>query len=101
MLIVAGEVRIEAGAAEQVLDALRAMESATRAEPGCLAYAFSIDVDDPTMLRIFERWESQDALKAHFGTPHMAAFGAAVAAVQPKSVEIKAYEIASEVPLPS
>ena len=100
MLIVAGEVVVAEGAIEGVRDALHTMEEETRKEPGCLTYAFSIDVNDPNMLRIFERWESEDALKAHFKAPHMAAFGAAVAKIQPKSMEVKVYEIDKEVGLP-
>ena len=77
------------------------MEEETRKESGCLAYAFSVDVTDPTKVRIFERWESMDALRAHFATPHMAPFGAAVAQIQPKSMDVKVYEIDKEVALPS
>jgi quinol monooxygenase YgiN len=100
MLIVAGEIVVEPGAVESVRDALGTVEQATRAEAGCITYAFSQDVSDPAMLRIFERWESIDALRAHLQMPHMAAFGEAVAKVQPKSVNVQAYEIAEEVPLP-
>lgn len=100
MLIVAAEAVVEAGTVETLREALRAMETETRKEPGCLSYAFSVDVTDPTMIRIFERWESMDALAAHFKTPHMAAFGAALGGARPKSVDVKAYEVASEVPLP-
>jgi len=100
MLIVAGEVIVEEGAVEQVRDALCAMEAATRAEAGCIAYAFSVDVSDSTKVRIFERWESMAALEAHFQAPHMATFGAAMARVQPKSMDVKAYEVAGEVALP-
>ncbi|MBW2281387.1 MAG: antibiotic biosynthesis monooxygenase [Deltaproteobacteria bacterium] len=100
MLIVAAEAVVEEGAVEELRGALRAMEQATRGEAGCLTYAFSVDVNDPTMVRIFERWESMDALTAHFGTLHMAAFGAALAQARPKSVDVKAYEVAREVPLP-
>jgi quinol monooxygenase YgiN len=100
MLIVAGEVVVEHAAIETVRDALRTMETATREEPGCRTYVFSVDVTDPNMLRIFEVWESMDALREHFATPHMAAFGAAVAKIQPKSLTVKAFEIDREVPLP-
>ncbi|GAG43898.1 unnamed protein product, partial [marine sediment metagenome] len=100
MLIVSGEIVVEAGAIESVRDALRVVETATRAEAGCITYAFSVDVSDPGMVRIFERWESLDALRAHLQMPHMAEFGAAVATIQPKSVNVQAYEIAQEVPLP-
>lgn len=100
MLIVAGEIVVEEGAVAAVREALHAMETETRKEAGCLTYAFSADINDPSMVRIFERWESQEALAAHLKTPHMAAFGAAVAKIQPRSVDLKAYAVDREVPLP-
>ena len=100
MLIVSGEITVDPAAIDGVRDALRTMEEETRKEPGCLAYAFSVDINDPTMIRIFERWESLGALETHFKTPHMAAFGAAVAKIQPKSMDVKVYEVDKEVPLP-
>ncbi|MCZ6784763.1 MAG: putative quinol monooxygenase [Proteobacteria bacterium] len=100
MLIVAAEVVVEEGALNGVQEALGTMEEETRKEAGCLTYAFSVDVNDPTMVRIFERWESMDALAAHFKTPHMAAFGSALSVIQPKSMDITVYEVEKEVPLP-
>ena len=100
MLIVMGEVVVEAGAVEKVRGALRTMEEETRKEAGCLGYAFSLDVSDASIVRISERWESLEALQAHFATPHMAAFGLAVADLQPKSMDIRCYEVAREVKLP-
>ena len=100
MLIVMGEVVVEEGAVEKVRNALQDMEQATRKEPGCLSYAFSLDINDPTTVRISERWASMDALQEHFHSPHMAAFGAAVADLQPKSMDIKCYEVTGKVPLP-
>ena len=76
------------------------MEEETRKEPGCLTYAFSVDINAPTMVRIFERWESMDALEAHFKTAHMATFGEAIGKIQPTSLDVKVYEVAREVALP-
>ena len=100
MLIVTGEVVVDEDAVDRVRDALRTMEEETRKEPGCLTYAFSVDVNDPTLVRIFERWESMEALGAHFNTPHMAAFNQAAGKLQPRSVRVKAYEVEKEVALP-
>jgi len=100
MLIVAAEVTVEKGAVEKVRDALLTMETETRKESGCQVYAFSVDVNDPCMVRIFERWDDMAALEAHFATPHMAAFGGAIAQIQPKNMAVKVYDVASEVPLP-
>ncbi len=100
MLIVAGEIVVAEGAVEQVRDALNSMETETRKEAGCRAYAFSVDVNDPKMVRIFERWENMEALEAHMQTPHMAEFGLAVGKIAPQSVDVKVYEVSREVDLP-
>ena len=100
MLIVAGEVVVEAGVVEKVKDAFVTMETETRKEAGCHTYAFAVDICDPTMIRIVEKWENMEALEAHMKTPHMAAFGAAVGDLAPKSMSIKCYEISGEVALP-
>jgi len=41
----------------------------SRREPGCISHHVSIDADDPLTLHFTERWESMEALKAHFRVP--------------------------------
>ena len=99
MIVVQVEVVVEPGSANQVRDAVAKMEQATRKEAGCLKYAFSVDISDPGMVRVTERWESMDAIKAHMASPHMAEFNKAVMALKPKGLDIKAFEVAKEVAL--
>ena len=98
MIILAEEIILEEGAIEGagVRDAIRTMEEESLKEPGCLAYAFSIDITDPTLMRIYERWESTEALEAHFKTSHMAAFQQALGDIKPKSMDVKVYQIEKE-----
>ena len=100
MIIVTVEVGVEEGTVEKVKDALAVMETASREEPGCITYAFSLDLNDPGMIRVTEKWKSMEDLQAHFKMPHMAAFQEAVGALAPKSMDIKAYEVSGEVALP-
>ena len=74
MLIVAGTIQVDPDSRDAATDALLEMMRETRKEPGNLEYAFTPDLADPGLLRIFEQWESQEALDAHFAAPHMAAF---------------------------
>lgn len=99
MIVVQVEVIVEPGSASKVVDAVKAMETATRKEAGCIKYAFAVDISDPGMVRVIERWESMDAIKAHMASPHMAEFNKAVMLLQPKGLDIKAYEVAREVAL--
>jgi quinol monooxygenase YgiN len=100
MIIVLVEIGVEASAVAGVKGAVKKMEDASRAEPGCVGYSFSVDITDPSIVRVTERWRSMEDLRTHMGMPHMAEFQQAVGMLQPKSLNIKSYEIAREVDLP-
>lgn len=74
MIVVAGTVRIRPEQRAEAVRVALAMERATRAEPGCIAYRFSSALDDPDTFLICEEWESEDALAAHFASDHMRVF---------------------------
>jgi quinol monooxygenase YgiN len=71
--------------------AIADMVAASNAEEGCIAYAFTQDVLQPGVLHIVEKWTDDAALAAHFATPHMAAFGAAIAGMDFKVIEAVKY----------
>jgi quinol monooxygenase YgiN len=99
MIVINVEITVEPGAADKARDAVTSMEHATRQEAGCLRYAFSVDISDPGMIRVTERWESMEAIQTHMKSPHMADFQKAIMTLQPKGLDIKAWEIAREVQL--
>ncbi len=71
-VLVIGEFRLPP---ERMADAREAMERvivATRAEEGCLGYAYAEDVLDPGLIRVSEKWQSRELLAAHLAAPHMA-----------------------------
>ena len=100
MIIIAARVEIDPVNLPELKAAVAAMENASRAEAGCIDYAFSQELGDPAYVRISERWQSMEALAAHFATPHMATFNKALGARPPKSIDVKVYEVAREVALP-
>lgn len=71
MIVIEGTVRIPPANIEAARPVMEQMIRASRAEPGCIEYAYSIDVLDPGLVRILERWESREALAQHFRTAHM------------------------------
>jgi quinol monooxygenase YgiN len=70
--------------------------TASRAEPGCIAYAYAEDVLEPGLLRVNEAWESRAALAAHFATPHMAQWRAERDALGMTERQVAAYEVTGE-----
>lgn len=99
MLIIAGTFRIDPAKRDAAVLAASEMMAETNREKGCHAYAFSADLADPTLVHLFELWESEAALHAHFAAPHMARFQAAIAGIQPRDFDVKRYEIASVGPV--
>ncbi|WP_420587032.1 putative quinol monooxygenase [Ruegeria sp.] len=88
MLIVTGTVEIAPEGVEKAAKAAQQMVAETVREPGCLVYEFSQILDHPNRFRVYEEWQDQAALEAHFGAPHMAAFQAALAEVGVVSSDI-------------
>jgi quinol monooxygenase YgiN len=87
MLIVLAKAKVGAAAMDAAKAAIADMVAASNAEDGCIAYAFTQDVLDPSTLHIVEKWQDDAALAAHFATPHMAAFGAAIGGLDFQVVE--------------
>ena len=71
MLLIAGTVRLSAEKLADARDAMARMIEATRAEDGCVNYAFAEDVLDPGLIHISEVWRDQAALDKHAASAHM------------------------------
>ncbi len=99
MLVLVVSIDTSAENIAAIKEAIATMEAASRAEAGCHDYTFAVELNDPDKLRITECWENEAALKAHFATPHMAAFNEAMAAASPRGMDLKCYQ-AEEIPFP-
>ena len=93
MLIVEGWIRMEPADIDRLTPAAGTMIAATLKEEGCLAYAFARDLVDSGLLRLVERWRDEEALAAHFQTPHMAAFNQAIAGTTRLGGSVKVYTV--------
>ena len=92
MIIVNGTVRFGAGEIDRLKGAMARNIEATRAEEGCEHYAYAVDVSDPNLLHVAERWRDDEAIDAHMASPHMGEFMALIGASKVESISIKAYE---------
>lgn len=99
MLIVLGTAKLGEGALEAGRAALEKMIAASRLEDGCIDYAYSIDISEPTVMRITEKWVDDAALAFHFQTPHMAAFQQALAGLDVSITEVAKFQADDGAPL--
>jgi quinol monooxygenase YgiN len=93
MVIVAGHITVDPEQRESCLAAfVRVVEKARRAD-GCLDFAITADLLDPGRVNLFERWESQAAVKA-FRSSAPRKQGAAM-----RSASVAEYDVADVRPL--
>lgn len=99
MLIIAGEFKMQPGTRDEFFDAVAPMVEATLTEPGCRAYAFTPDLDDDDLIRLWELWDDEEALAGHFASAHMAAWRERAAALPLISRDVSKYTISDVSPL--
>ena len=100
MILVLANITTTTEAIDATKAAIAEMEKASQAEGGCISYRFTQELSRPERMVVVEQWVSVDALKEHFGAPHMGAFSAALAAHPPLEVDAKMYELGEAQPLP-
>ncbi|MDH3498944.1 MAG: antibiotic biosynthesis monooxygenase [Acidimicrobiia bacterium] len=93
MIVVAGTITFDPADHEGVRRAVMDVAGETRKEAGNLSYEFFADLSGPGRMLVFEEWESDDALQAHFGAPHMLAYRAALENFDMRSRSIKRYVV--------
>ena len=66
MIIIAGTLDFEPSQREAALAAGQDLILATREQTGCLDYAWMPDLVKPGRVYVFERWQDEASLRAHF-----------------------------------
>jgi quinol monooxygenase YgiN len=69
------------------------------AQPGCIHYAWGADLHDPARIHVFEEWESEDALAAHFAGPQYAGMLAHLGASGLTGAVSRKYRVDAEGPV--
>ncbi len=94
MIIVEGTIRVNDLTLARA--AMRDMIEASRAEDGCISYSYAVDILEPDLVHVSERWESREALAAHTKTAHIAAWRAQWPAVGISDRSLRLYEAEPE-----
>lgn len=81
MIIVTGALRLPADRIEEARPHMRVLIETTRAEPGCLLYAWAEDVLEPGLIRMIEHWQDWPSFAAHDQSTHATAWKAALAEI--------------------
>jgi quinol monooxygenase YgiN len=95
MIVVAGTIAFDPTSQEAVIAAVDRVSEATRAETGCISYEFFADLAAAGRLHLFEEWEEERHLLAHFETPHLAEFYQQLQAADLTARDITRYHVSS------
>ncbi|GLY21817.1 antibiotic biosynthesis monooxygenase family protein [Micromonospora sp. NBRC 101691] len=68
MLIIAGTLHVDPAARDDYLAGCRSVVDAARAADGCLDFALTADLLDPSRINVYERWVSDEQLLAFRGS---------------------------------
>lgn len=78
MIVVTGHIKMPPEQLANLRPHMRAVLEGTRAEDGCILYAYAEDVLEPGLIRIVERWRDWPSLEAHTRAPHIALWSSKV-----------------------
>lgn len=92
MIVVTGSVTARADSFEEVRRLSLEHVRRSRAEPGCISHAVSVDCENPLRLVFFEQWTDRAALLAHFAVPASRDFVSALQSLASAATTIELYE---------
>lgn len=92
MIIVLGSFRLPVENFAAARPMMEKVIAATRAEDGCILYAYSRDTIDAGLVRVAEKWRDRAALDAHFRTEHMKVWAQERASLGLTGRDIKVFE---------
>ena len=91
MIVLIGHFRLPADKIEAAREPMARIIAASRAEAGCIKYAYAEDPADAGLFHVSEVWTDKQALDAHFATAHMKQWQADREKLGMLSREITAY----------
>ena len=95
MIIIVGQVALRPESREAAIERALWMSRLTEAEPGCVRYRFAAALAEPNTLVLIEEWESEEALRDHFTTAHMAEFNRALPELVARAPIVTRYDVTS------
>ena len=99
MIVISGTIYIKKDKVSEAIALAKEMMEKTGEEVGCITYRFYSDVESPDIFRVFEEWESEEDLQAHFDSPHMAEFLPQIGKITAAPPDIRKYIVSEFGPL--
>ena len=95
-IIIYAVINVEAEKREGLLNRLQSYLPAVHAQEGCIRYDWAADSATTTQVNVYEEWESEAALEAHFAGKNFAAIGKALGEIGTLGASAKKFRVDSE-----
>ncbi|GAC1329238.1 MAG: putative quinol monooxygenase [Mycobacteriales bacterium] len=95
MLVVIAKAECRPDKRAEMVAALKTVSAASRQEPGCRSHRFLADLENENAFASIEEWENQEAIAAHFASPHVGALMAALPDLLAGAPVIEVHDVAS------
>ncbi len=93
LIVIVGQFDLHPDDADAAAALMYVMMTETMKEQGCLHYAYSRDLSNPSRFQLSELWASDTALAAHFQTGHMATYRAGIGRLRVERRTVKRYSV--------
>ena len=91
MIVVAAMIKTANGKGDELEREFQKLVPKVLKDPGTITYVVHRGTDDPSKFFVYEKYESEEALKAHSATPHFKEFSRAIASVLEGRPEVGFY----------
>lgn len=93
MLIVSGIISLDPAKHDAAVELFAPLVEATLAEEGNITYGFWASTSEPGVFRVYEEWESTDAMGLHMGSEHMGTFLVGMGELNVTGTELYQHEV--------
>jgi quinol monooxygenase YgiN len=98
-ILISAQIDVAPGGRETALRTAQPWIDGALAQPGCIHYDWSADITNPARINVFEEWESEQALAAHFAGAQYAGMLAHIGASGLTGAVSKKYRVDAEGPV--
>lgn len=98
-ILISAQIDVAPQNRDEALRSARPWIDGALAQAGCIHYDWSADLANPSRINVFEEWESQESLAAHFAGPQYAGMLAHIGQSGLQNAVSRKYRVDAEGPV--
>lgn len=98
-ILISAQIDLDPAGRDEALRSAQPWIDGALSQDGCLHYDWSADLANPSRVNVFEEWENEDALAAHFAGPQYAGMLAHIGKSGLQNAVSRKYRVDAEGPV--